>query len=59
MGLKLLIITRLGFVVAVLGVFSVVISYFNHYDYFLGIALTVIGVVIFAIGSSTEPSQRH
>jgi drug/metabolite transporter (DMT)-like permease len=59
MGLKLLIITRLGFILAVLGVFSIVVSYFTQNDYILGIALAIIGFVIFVIGSSIKPSQRH
>lgn len=59
MGLKLLIVTRLGFVLAVLGVFSLIVSYFAQYDYVLGIALLVIGIAIFVVGSSIKPSQRH
>ena len=59
MGLKLLIITRLGFILAILGVFSLVISYFTQYDYVLGIVLVIIGIAIFALGSSIKPSQRH
>jgi hypothetical protein len=59
MGLKLLIITRLGFILAVLGVFSLIVSYFTQYDYVLSIVLVVIGIAIFVIGSSIKPSQRH
>ena len=59
MGLKLLIITRLGFILAVLGIFSLIVSYFTQYDYVLSIVLVVIGIAIFVIGSSIKPSQRH
>jgi hypothetical protein len=59
MGLKLLIVTRLGFILAVLGVFSLMVSYFTQYDYVLGIVLVVVGIAIFVIGSSIKPSQRH
>jgi hypothetical protein len=58
-GLKLLIITRIGFILAVLGVFSITVSYFAQYGYTLGIALVIIGIAIFVIGSSIRPSQRH
>ena len=56
---KLLIITRFGFILAVMGVFTIVISYFTHSDYISGIALVMIGIVIFIIGSSIKHSQRH
>ena len=59
MGLKLLIITRLGFILAFIGVFNIVMSYFTHSDYIPGVTLVVIGIVIFAIGSSIKQSQRH
>ncbi len=44
MGLKLLVVTRIGFILAVLGVFIIVVSYFAQYDYALGIALVIIGL---------------
>jgi hypothetical protein len=59
MGLKLLIVTRLGFIPEVLGVFSLMVSYFTQYDYELDIVLVVVGIAIFVIGSSIKPSQRH
>jgi hypothetical protein len=59
MCLKLLIITRFGFILAVMGVFTIVISYFTQSDYISGIALVMIGIVIFIIGSSIKHSQRH
>jgi drug/metabolite transporter (DMT)-like permease len=59
MGLKLLVVTRIGFILAVLGVFIIVVSYFAQYDYALGIAFFIVGLAIFAIGSSIKPSQRH
>jgi len=59
MGLKILIITRLGFIIAVLGIFSIIISYFTQHDFVLGIALVILGIVIFVIGSSINPTQRH
>jgi hypothetical protein len=59
MGLKLLIVTRFGFILAVIGVFSIVISYFTNSDYISGMALLIIGIAIFIIGSSIKPSHRH
>jgi hypothetical protein len=59
MGLKLLIMTRIGFIFVVLGVFGIVVSYLTQHDYVLGIALVIIGFVIFVLGSSIKPSQRQ
>jgi len=59
MGLKILIITRLGFILAVLGLFITIISYFSQQNLVVGIGLLIMGIVIFAIGSSINPTERH
>jgi hypothetical protein len=59
MGLKLLLVTRFGFILAVIGVFSIVISYFTNSDFISGMALLIIGIAIFIVDSSIKPSQRH
>jgi hypothetical protein len=46
MGLKLLVVTRIGFILAVLGVFIIVVSYFAQYDYALGIAFFIVDISI-------------
>jgi drug/metabolite transporter (DMT)-like permease len=59
LGLKILILTRIGFIIAVVGLFIVALSYFLQQDLVLGIALLIIGIIIFATGSSINPKERH
>jgi drug/metabolite transporter (DMT)-like permease len=59
LGLKILILARIGFIIAIVGLFIVVVSYFLQQDLVLGIALLIIGIIIFATGSSINPEERH
>jgi drug/metabolite transporter (DMT)-like permease len=60
MGLKtLLIVTRLGFVLAVLGLFITITSYFSQHGIGLGIALLISGIIVFAIGALMESRSKY
>jgi hypothetical protein len=59
LGLRILILTRIGFISAVLGLFISVVSYFLQQNLVLGAALLIIGIIIFAIGSSINTKERH
>jgi drug/metabolite transporter (DMT)-like permease len=51
MELKILIITMLGFTLAVLGLFYIITSYSYQNDFVLGAVLIILGIVILVIGS--------
>jgi drug/metabolite transporter (DMT)-like permease len=55
----LLIITRSGFIIAVVGLFITIISYFFQRDFVLGIALLVLGIVVFVMGALMESRSKH
>lgn len=45
--------------IAVVGLFIAVVSYFLQQDLVAGIALLIIGIIIFATGSSINIKERH
>ena len=56
---KILYITILGVILAVLGLFHIVTSYFYQNDFVLGVVLVILGIGIFVIGSLLGSKRRE